>query len=108
MEFIWSPECNESFKLLKRKLAKAPILRFPDWTKKFHVHVDASNVAINTVLAQPSNEMVDHPNAYASRKLNKAKGNYSTIKREGLGMSCINLGIIYGLSPSYLTQSIKP
>jgi hypothetical protein len=29
---------------------------------------------------------MDHPNAYANTKLNKAKRNYSTIEREGLGM----------------------
>jgi hypothetical protein len=48
--------------------------------------VDASNVTIDSVLAQPYDDMVYHPNAYASQKLNKEKRNYSTTEREGLAM----------------------
>jgi hypothetical protein len=29
-----------------------PILVFQDWTKEFHVHVDASSIALGVVLAQ--------------------------------------------------------
>jgi hypothetical protein len=30
-----------------------PILIFPDWENTFHVHVDASNIALGAILAQP-------------------------------------------------------
>jgi hypothetical protein len=86
VEFHWSHECDKSFELLKRKLVEVPILIFPDWSRKFHVHVDASNVVVDSVLAQPYDDMVDHPNAYASRKLNKSERNYSTMEREALAM----------------------
>jgi hypothetical protein len=86
VEFYWSQECNKSFEILKIKLVEAPILRFPDWSKKFHVHVDASNVVVGSVLAQPYDDLIDHPNAYASRKLNKEEINYSTTEHEALAM----------------------
>ena len=49
--FIWSPKCQGSFDTLKAKMASALILVFPDWNKEFHVHVDASSVALRVVLA---------------------------------------------------------
>ena len=62
------------------------ILVFPDWKKEFHVHVDASCIALGAILAQAGRGELDHPIAFASRKLSKAKKNYSTIEREGLAM----------------------
>ena len=62
------------------------ILRAPMWDKIFHVHVDASNFAIGCILAQPGDHKMDFPVSYASRQLNEAEKNYTTTKREGLGM----------------------
>ena len=84
--FHWTKECQHSFELLKRKLVEAPILKFLDWLKKFHVHIDASALAVGAILTQPTNDAADHPNAYASRKLNRVERNYSTTEREALGM----------------------
>ena len=70
-EFDWTEECNISFETLKRKLV-APILRFPNWSKKFHVHIDTSGVAIGAILTQPRDDKMDYPIVYSSRKLNKA------------------------------------
>ena len=67
--FEWSQECQGIFDTLKAKKASAPILVFPDWNKEFHVHVDASSIALGVVLAQPGEGDLDHPIAYASRKL---------------------------------------
>ena len=85
VEFTWSKECNDSFEMLKRKLVEAPILKFPNWSIRFHVHIDASAIAVGAILAQPYDE-VDHPNSYASQKLNSAECNYSTTEHEALGM----------------------
>ena len=57
-----------------------------DWNVIFHVHIDASNFAIGAILAQPCEKNMDFPISYASRQLNSAKKNYTTIEREGLGM----------------------
>ena len=55
-----------------------PILVFLDWNKEFHVHVDASYIALGAVLAQPGVGEIDHPISFASRKLSKVERNYST------------------------------
>ncbi|MCO5549982.1 hypothetical protein L7F22_003459 [Adiantum nelumboides] len=84
--FIWMDECKESFQKLKEALIKAPILKAPNWSKIFHVHVDASAFAIGCILAQPGDRNMDFPIYYASRQLNSAEKNYTTTEREGLGM----------------------
>ena len=63
-----------------------PILVFPYWKLPFHVHVDASSIALGVILAQPG-EGLDHPIAFASRKLSSAKHNYRTTERGGLVMA---------------------
>ena len=71
-EFDWTKECDTSFNTLKRKLVEAPILRFPNWSIKFHVHIDALGLAIGAILTQPGEYGVDYPVIYNSRKLNRA------------------------------------
>ena len=84
--FFWNDECQQSFELLKEKMVSAPILIFPDWEKVFHVHVDASSIALEVVLTQLGEGDIDHPVAFASRKLSSAECNYSTTEWEGLAM----------------------
>ena len=67
-------------------MALAPILMFPDWTKEFHVHVDALSIALGVVLMQPGEGDMDHPISFASRKLSFSKKNYTTIERDGFTM----------------------
>ena len=67
-------------------MVTAPILVFLDWKFPFHVHVDASSIALGVILAQPGEGGLDHPIAFASRKLSPADRNYTTTKREGLAM----------------------
>lgn len=83
---VWTRECTVAFETLKQKLVSAPILIPPCWTKSFHVYVDASNVAIGSILSQKDIKGFDHPIYYASRQLNAAERNYSVTEREALGM----------------------
>jgi hypothetical protein len=54
-KFQWNEDCRKGLDTLKKKLVSAPILIFPYWKKEFQVHVDASSIALGTVLSQPSN-----------------------------------------------------
>jgi hypothetical protein len=85
-KFQWTEECQQSFNTLKKKMVIAPTLVFLDWSKEFHVHVDASSIALGEILAQPGVGDIDHPIAFPSRKLSTSKINYTTTEREGLVM----------------------
>jgi hypothetical protein len=65
-------------------MVTTPILVFLDWDKTFHVHVDASAIALGAILAQLGTGELDHPIAFASIKLSKLEKNYNTTEREGL------------------------
>jgi hypothetical protein len=67
-------------------MVTAPILVFRDWSKEFHVHVDASSIAFRALLAQPGDKDIDHPLSFSSRKLSTTEINYTTTEREGLAM----------------------
>jgi hypothetical protein len=64
----------------------APILVFSDWSKEFNVHVDASSIALGSILAQLGAGYIDHPISFSSMNLSTTKSNYTTTEREGLAM----------------------
>jgi hypothetical protein len=67
-------------------MVTVPILVFPDWEKTFHVHADASTIALGAILAQPGAGDLDHPIVFTSKKLSDSGQNYNTMEREGLAM----------------------
>jgi hypothetical protein len=71
--FKWKPECDQDFDTLKEKLSTAPILVYPNWQVEFHVHIDASGIALGAILVQPGEGNLDHPIYFASRKLSQAE-----------------------------------
>jgi hypothetical protein len=85
-QFHWIEECQQSFNTLKQKTVTAPILVFPDWSKEFCVHVDASSIALGVVLSQPGEGDIYHMLSFSSRKLSTTEINYTTTKQEGLSM----------------------
>jgi hypothetical protein len=85
-KFQWNEDCQKGLDTLKQRLVTTPILIFLDWNKEFHVHVDASSIALGVVLSQPGEGDIDHPIAFASRKLSISEKNYTTTEREGLAM----------------------
>jgi hypothetical protein len=64
----------------------AQILIAPRWDLEFHVHVDASNLVVDAMLAQNPTRKCDQPITYTSWLLNNVEKNYTTIEREALAM----------------------
>lgn len=75
--YVFTQECMDSFKLLKKSLISALIVKTPDWTKPFELMCNANDFSIGGVLGQRHNE-VFHTIYYASRTLIKAQINYTT------------------------------
>jgi len=67
--FCWDEDFQSSLGILKEEMVTAPIMVFPDWKKEFHVHVDASCIAIGVVLTKSGEGDIDHPITFVSRKL---------------------------------------
>jgi hypothetical protein len=86
IRFQWNVEIQESLDISKEKMVTTPILSFLDWTKEFHVHVEASSIALGAVLTQLGEGDIDHPLYFSSRKLSESEQNYNTTEREGLAM----------------------
>lgn len=84
-KIIHNQEFLKAFNLCKNILTNEPLLQFPDFSKPFLLTTDASNFAIGAVLSQgPIGQ--DKPIAFASRTLNAAEINYSTIEKELLSI----------------------
>jgi hypothetical protein len=75
--FQWTPKCDKAFNTLKEKLNTTPILIFQKWENEFHVHVDASNISLGAILAQPGYGSMDHPIYFVRRNLSQAEHNYT-------------------------------
>ena len=79
--FSWEEQHERAFKTLKNKLSREPILSLPDLEKEFILQTDASNTGVGAVLLQDY-EGVKRPVAFASKKLQPAEQNMSTIEKE--------------------------
>ena len=73
-------EQTESFQFLQAALMREPVLQYPDFTKPFVLTTDASGFAVGAILSQGKIGQ-DKPIAFASRTLNQAEQNYSTIEK---------------------------
>jgi hypothetical protein len=62
VEFKWTPACQESLEMLKKKLTTTPILVLPDVHKPFSVYCDASYTGLGYMLMQEGKVV-----AYSSR-----------------------------------------
>ncbi len=83
-KFCWTNECEEAFNSLK-DLCHEPVLQSPDFSKRFFVQVDASDVGLGAVLVQ-GEAYDERPVLFLSRKLFESERRYSTIEKEGLAI----------------------
>ena len=65
-KFQWNEEYQESMDVLKNKMVTTHLLIFSDWKKEFHVHVDASSVALSVVLAHIRKGSINHLISFSS------------------------------------------
>ena len=85
-KFEWTEKQKQAVQILKERLSTAPILKFPDFSRTFHIYSDASDYGIAGCLMQ-CHDGILHPLSYASRSLNPAQRNYSTTKKEALALT---------------------
>ena len=86
-EFVWSPEAQESFCLLKTRFTTAPVLVHPNPELAFIVEVDASDSAIGAILSQRTGDKgLLHPCAFFSQRLTPAEKNYDVGNKELLAI----------------------
>ena len=79
--FNFSNDCLQAFELLKGKLITALIIVAPDWSLPFEVMYDASNYILGVVLGQRRNKICQVV-YYASKTINEAQQNYTTMEKE--------------------------
>ena len=84
--FIWSPECEEAFIQLKRRLIESPILMYPNFDQDFTLETDASTMGLGSVLSQQAEDGKIHPVAYASRSLSPQERRYAITELETLAV----------------------
>ncbi|CEP13208.1 hypothetical protein [Parasitella parasitica] len=88
VRYEWTLTHEEHFKTLKNALTMDPIMRHPDFDKKFFLFCDASNVAIGGVLAQENETEAGlyHPIFFGSKALSDAEKKISTYEKEFLAI----------------------
>ncbi|CAA0840545.1 Uncharacterized mitochondrial protein AtMg00860, partial [Striga hermonthica] len=89
VRFDWSPQCEESFQELKRRLTTALVLSIPDPNLEFTIYSDASKIGLACVLMQQGKVV-----AYASRQLKSHEQNYPT---HDLELAARNPGTMSGM-----------
>ena len=82
---VWSEACEIAFQTLKDCLCSSPVLKSPDFSRRFLVQVDASAVGLGAVLAQ-GDLQDEQPVLFLSRKLLPRETRYSTVEKEGLAI----------------------
>ena len=87
VKFEWTDECQVGFDYLKTCLSEAPILKYPDPSKRYVVFMDASDQAVEAILTQeyPSEdgEPKEMPIAYLLAQFSDTQFKWSTVVKEG-------------------------
>ena len=84
-KFEWTKECENAFNVLKTKLVKAPILRYPHFDEEFVLAVDSSDYSIGYVLSQEHDGKL-HPICFGGRALRDNELKWHITDKEGLAL----------------------
>ncbi|RDX91842.1 Retrovirus-related Pol polyprotein, partial [Mucuna pruriens] len=83
VEFKFDQPYIVAYQELKNRLTSTPILQAPNWELPFELMCDASNSALGAILGQRAGVGKPvHVIAYASRTMDPAQSNYTTIEKE--------------------------
>ena len=95
--FKWTETHQQSFDALKQILGSEPLLRHPDFNKRFTVYSDASAVAIGGALVQTCDKTgLEYPVAFYGRSTNAQESKWSTTDLEALALiSCVREWEVY-------------
>ena len=80
-KLAWTDIHQKAFDEMKSVMAQETILNYPDFSKVFEIHTDASDRQLGAVIAQEGK-----PLAFYSRKLSSAQRNYTTTEQELLSI----------------------
>ena len=77
----WTETEQAAFDNIKRIIGKETLLAYPDFSKPFIIHTDASHLQLGAVISQDG-----QPIAFYSRKLQPVQTRYTTTERELLSI----------------------
>jgi hypothetical protein len=73
VKWSWDPIHANCFEIMKKEIARETLLTYPDFSKPFEIHTDASKVQLGACISQDRK-----PVAFYSRKLKFAQTKYTT------------------------------
>ena len=86
VEWVWGDAQQKAFDTVIQKLVHSTTIAYPDIDKTFHVHTDASDVAMWAALSQVDAKGEMRLVACMSKNLNAAECNYQAHERELLAL----------------------
>ena len=88
-KFVWTPECQKSFELLKLYLCGESILKYADTSKPYTLYTDASKYGRAGVLTQSHTTVIDgksvttdHPVVFVSGLFRGSQLNWAALTKE--------------------------
>ena len=81
VKWKWTNEHQIAFEQMKALIAKETLVTFPDFSKEFEIHTDASKLQLQACISQDGK-----PVAFYSRKLSPAQTRYTTTECELLSI----------------------
>ena len=84
VKFDWMPTHHTAFLQLKEAIVQAPILHYPNPSKKYIVYTDASDNACRAQLSQ-EHDGTEFPVAFLSHTFMETQHKWSTTEQEAFG-----------------------